>query len=219
MPTRASRASQCRKSSRRPSPLHPRTWNTRRARSLRLPFDGEWLVFWGGRTVEQNRHTLNQQQRFAYDIMVVDDGRSHRGTGAAVEDYYCWNKIIRAPAAGRVAAAIDGLADQKPGSMDTANLAGNHVMLDLGNNEYALLAHLRNGSVKVKLGASVRQGQPIGRCGNSGNTSEPHLHFHLQSSPRLGEGEGLPALFVDDVADGKPVARGEPTKGQVIRPR
>ena len=75
-------------------------------------------------------------------------------------------------------------------------------MIDHGHGEYSLLAHLRKGSVTVKTGGRVTQGQIIGRCGNSGNTSEPHLHYHPQNSGKFGNSEGLPAQFVNYVADG-----------------
>jgi murein DD-endopeptidase MepM/ murein hydrolase activator NlpD len=185
---------------------------------LRLPFRGTWHVFWGGRTAEQNYHVQSRDQRFAYDLLIRRDGKSHRGKGKKVEDYYCWNEPILAPAAGTVAGAADGLPDQKPGQRDPGHPPGNHVVLDLGNGEYALLAHLRQGSVKVKAGDKVKTGDELGRCGNSGNTSEPHLHFHLQDAPSFGNGEGLPAFFNDYVADGTLVPRGEPVKGQEIAP-
>lgn len=185
--------------------------------SLRLPFDGQWTVFSGGRTIEQNVHVVQAQQRFAYDMAITRAGRSYRGAGEALEDYFCWGTPILAPAAGTVVVAVGEQPDQAIGSRERG--PGNHVILDLGNGEYALLGHLRAGSVRVKTGDSVSVGQELGRCGNSGNTSEPHLHFHVQNSPRLGEGEGLPAFFVDYLADGEHVARGEPVKGQVIRAR
>ena len=187
--------------------------------SLRLPFDGEWFVGWGGRTVEQNVHALHPQQRFAYDLLIARNGRTHDGDGVRVEDYYCWDAPILAPADGVVVTAIGDVPDQEPGEMDKRNLAGNHVIIDLGDGEYAVMAHFRRGSLRVKPGDAVKRGEEIGRCGNSGNTSEPHLHFHVQSSPRLEEGEGLPAAFVDYVADGAVVARGEPVRGQVVRVR
>ena len=187
--------------------------------TLRLPFEGEWFVVWGGRTLEQNYHAANRQQRFAYDLLVVREGRTHKGDGRALEDYYCWDRPILAPAKGRVVTRVDGLPDQAPGSMDPAHPPGNHVVLDLGQGEYALLAHLRQGSVRVKEGDEVQAGDPLGRCGNSGNTSEPHLHIHLQDAPRFGEGEGLPGFFTSYKADGKPVDRGEPLKGQRIEAR
>jgi hypothetical protein len=184
---------------------------------LRLPFDGDWYVFWGGRTLDQNYHAAVRQQRFAYDLVVRRDGRSHAGDGTRLEDYYCWGQPILAPGAGTVVTALDSLADQQPGQMDPRNPAGNHVIVDHGNGEFSLLAHLRRGSVAVRAGDRVAQGQKLGECGNSGNTSEPHLHYHLQNGPAFGQAEGIPAQFSGYLADGQPVARGEPVKGQTIR--
>jgi hypothetical protein len=184
---------------------------------LRLPFDGDWYVFWGGRTVEQNYHAANASQRFAYDILVIRDGRSHDGDGSRLEQYYCWDQPILAPGAGTVATAVDSLPDQQIGQRDQVNLAGNHVIIDHGNGEFSLLAHLRRGTVSVRMGDRVEQGQPIGRCGNSGNTTEPHLHYHLQNGPVFGQAAGLPAQFNGYTANGQLVSRGEPTKGQTVR--
>lgn len=184
--------------------------------TLRLPFDGQWFVFWGGRTVEQNYHAVDRGQRFAYDFLVMDSGSSFNGPADRLDSYHCWGRPILAPAAGTVAASVDGLPDQDIGRMDPENPAGNHVVIDLGNDEFAFLAHLQQGSVTVSPGDDVAPGQAIGRCGNSGNTSEPHLHFHLQTTPRLGDGEGLPAIFNHFIADGVPVERGEPVRGQVV---
>ncbi|NQD35454.1 M23 family metallopeptidase [Permianibacter sp. IMCC34836] len=185
---------------------------------LQLPFTGEWYAFWGGRTAEQNYHVINRGQRFAYDLLVLRDGSSYRGDASKKENYYCWNQPILAPAAGTVTEVVTELPDNEPGQTDPAHAAGNHVMLDLGNQEYALLAHLQHGSVQVKVGDKVSSGQLLGRCGNSGNTSEPHLHFHLQNAAHFGEGDGLPAFFNNYLADGNKVARGEPLRGQKIAP-
>lgn len=185
---------------------------------LRLPFEGEWYVVWGGHDIEQNYHAAYPGQRFAYDILKIVDGSTHRGDGKALEDYYCWNQPILAPADATVLEAVDGLPDQAIGTRNPEAVAGNHVMLDLGHGEYALLAHLRQGSVAVTAGQQVAAGDELGRCGNSGNTSEPHLHFHLQDAPKFGEGDGLPAFFEHYTADGKPVERGEPVQGQTIAP-
>ncbi len=184
---------------------------------LRLPFEGDWYVFWGGRTVDQNYHAAHRDQRFAYDLVVRRDGRSHAGDGKQLEQYYCWGQPILAPGAGTVVTALDSLPDQQPGQMDPRNVAGNHVIVDHGNGEFSLLAHLRRGSVAVRAGERVAQGQKLGECGNSGNTSEPHLHYHLQNAAVFGQGEGMPAQFNAYLADGQPVPRGEPVKGQTIR--
>ncbi len=186
---------------------------------LRLPFDGEWLVFWGGRTVEQNYHAAVRDQRFAYDLLVVINGTSHSGDGKSNEQYYCWGKEILSPGSGTVVTAVSNLPDNPPGVMDPKNPPGNHVILDLGNKEYALLAHLQQGSVQVAEGDEIRPGQPIGLCGNSGNTSEPHLHFHLQDSKRFGKGDGKPVFFSSYIANGNPVDRGEPVRGETISPK
>ena len=184
---------------------------------LRLPFEGDWYVFWGGRTVDQNYHAAHRDQRFAYDIIVRREGRSHSGDGTRLEQYYCWGQPLLAPGAGTVVTALDTLPDQPPGQMDPNNAAGNHVVVDHGNGEFSFLAHLRRGSVAVRPGQRVAAGQTLGECGNSGNTSEPHLHYHLQNSPVFGQGEGLPAQFNAYVADGQPVTRGEPVRGQTVR--
>lgn len=184
--------------------------------NLRLPFEGEWFVVWGGRTLEQNYHAVSRGQRFAHDLVKLVNGKTHRGDSGALDSYYCWNQKILAPAAGRIVDAVDGLPDQAIGTANTAQPDGNHVILDLGHDEYALLAHFRQGSVRVKAGDLVEEGTELGRCGNSGNTSEPHLHFHLQNHPRFGEGDGLPAFFRDYVADGKRVPVGELVRGQRV---
>lgn len=201
----------------RPAEAAPSAYLDYRTRAnLRLPFDGEWFVFWGGRTLDQNYHAVDRGQRFANDLLKVVDGKSHRGDGRALDDYYCWNEKILAPADGRVVEAVDGLPDQAIGTTNTQRPGGNHVVLDLGNDEYAMLMHLRQGSVRVKAGDHVVAGAELGRCGNSGNTSEPHLHVHLQDQPRLGQGEGLPVYFKGYSVNGKTVESGELLRGQSV---
>jgi murein DD-endopeptidase MepM/ murein hydrolase activator NlpD len=115
-----------------------------------------------------------------------------------------------------VVAVENGAPDNAPGVMDAEHKAGNHVVLDLGNGEFALLAHLQKGSVAVKVGDKVTAGQRLGLTGNSGNTSEPHLHFHVQDGPKLFEGAGIPAFFDGVCTDAKPAARTSPVHGQFI---
>jgi hypothetical protein len=186
---------------------------------LRLPFSGEWFVFWGGRTVGENYHAASRDQRFAYDIVIVKDGKSHTGDGSSNEQYFCFGQPLLAPGAGTVTVAVDGVADNKPGVMNREQVPGNHVVIDHGNGEFSFLAHFKKGTVAVKPGDKVKAGQALGLCGNSGNSSEPHLHYHLQNTGVFFEGDGLPAQFLDYVADGKAVERGEPRKGQQVRPK
>jgi Peptidase family M23 len=184
---------------------------------LHFPFAEDSYIFWGGRTLEQNYHAQARDQRFAYDIMVRKNGSSHDGDGSRAEQYYCWGRPILAPAAGAVVEAVDSLPDMTPGEMNPRQPLGNHVILDHGDGEYSFLAHMQKGSVRVHDGEKVTSSTVLGGCGNSGNTSEPHLHYHLQDSPVFGQGAGMPAQFVDYIADGKHVDRGEPVKGQTVR--
>ncbi len=184
---------------------------------LQLPFEGEWTVLWGGRTLDVNYHTVYPDQRFAYDLLVMRDGVSHTGDGTSLEDYHCWGLRVLAPGRGSVHAAGDGHDDNVPGEMDREHALGNHVILDHGNGEYSFLSHLQKGSVAVEVGDEVDVGTFLGRCGNSGSATEPHIHYHLQDTPDFIQGRGMPAQFRDYVADGEFVERGEPVKPQVIR--
>lgn len=185
---------------------------------LRLPFTGDWTVFWGGRTIEQNYHAASGDQRFAYDLVVTRNGVTHDGDQRRNERYFCFGQPVVAPGAGTVVHAVDGIPDNVPGEMNPAQPPGNHVVIDHGNGEFSFLAHLRQGSVAVRPGERVAGGAPLGACGNSGNSSEPHLHYHLQTTPTFGDGEGLPAQFLSYVADGSNVVRGELVRGQRVRP-
>ena len=133
-----------------------------------------------------------------------------------LENYHCRDAPILAPAAGTVVGAVNDLPDLPIGQMDTDSLAGNHVVLDLGNSEFFFLAHMREGSVKVSPGDKVAQGDELGRCGNSGNTSETHLHIHTQTTPDLAAGEGLPTQFQNYLTSNTLVPRGEPLQGEVL---
>jgi murein DD-endopeptidase MepM/ murein hydrolase activator NlpD len=202
-----------------PAPSEFEDYETRA--DMRLPFRGTWVVAWGGRTLENNYHAAYPDQRYAYDFVVRQGGSTHRGEGVDNEDYHCFGRPVVAPADGLVIAAVDGVRDQTPGDMNPDAPLGNHVILDHGNDEHSFLAHLRNGSVAVENGERVEAGDVIGACGNSGNSSEPHLHHHLQRDATFHAGrggEGLPIQYQDYVADGQRTARGEPTRGQHVRP-
>jgi hypothetical protein len=199
-----------------PSPAASRFLDYRTQAELRLPFTGEWFVTWGGRSVLENYHAEAPDQRFAYDFLVVRDGRTHAGDPARNESYFCFGRPVLAPGEGVVVSAADGVDDNVPGRMNARQPLGNHVVLDHGRGEFSFLVHLQRGSVRVQPGERVAAGATLGSCGNSGHSSEPHLHYHLQNSAEFGRGEGLPAHFLGYRAAGAPVERGEPTRGQVI---
>jgi murein DD-endopeptidase MepM/ murein hydrolase activator NlpD len=118
-----------------------------------------------------------------------------------------------------VVRALDTVPDNAVGAFHPTSQTGNMVVIDHGAGEYSFFAHLRRGSVRVRAGQRVAAGEPIGECGNSGRTTAPHLHYHLMDRPDPGPGtRSRPAQFQDYVADGVRVPRGEPRKGQLIRP-
>jgi murein DD-endopeptidase MepM/ murein hydrolase activator NlpD len=190
---------------------------------LRLPFrapsGGMWYVAWGGRDPVLNYHVVAPDQRFAYDFIVIRGDSLHAGDGGRNEDYYCFGEPVYAPAAGRIVTAVDSVADNaRPGVRNAEAPPGNYVVVDHGGGERSLLAHLRRGSVAVLEGDAVEQGDLLGSCGNSGNSSLPHVHYHLQTGSTYKEGVGLPAFFHAYFVGARYVARGEPLRGQVLVP-
>ena len=190
---------------------------------LSLPFKGRWRVFWGGDTKELNQHHDVPAQRFAFDFLGVDEnGKTHRSDGAKNDDYFCFGREIYAPAEGVIVEAIDGVRDNQPGVMNPYSLVGNCVIVQHRTNEISVLAHFQRGSVAVKAGDPVKRGQLLGRCGNSGNSSEPHLHYHLQNSPVFQDALGIKVLFQQLVAttNGKMARKTNysPVKGDIISP-
>ena len=163
---------------------------------LGLPFHGTWLVFWGGDTRELNHHVDHSSQRRAADLVVADEaGSSHRGDGRANRDYYAYGKQVLAVADGAVVTAVDGVPDNVPGEMNPMMTTGNLVILDHGGGVYSAYAHLVPGSLAVKVGSRVKRGQTLGACGNSGNSSEPHLHVQLMDGPRFEQSRGIEPVF------------------------
>jgi len=184
---------------------------------LELPFNDNWFVNWGGRTKEQNYHTSLVDQRFALDVVQIENGSSFMGNGKQNEDYFCYGDSLFAPASGQIVEMKNSVAENIPGNTNKNELFGNYIIIDHGNDEYSVLAHMITNSIIVKLGDTVSKGQLVGLCGNSGNSTEPHLHYHLQNQPSIGYGEGLPAEFNNYYADDKFVSKGEPLKNQTIR--
>ena len=188
---------------------------------LRLPFDGEWYVGSGGRTPEQNaNHHYDYLTRFDTDLVRAEDARFDRNANPPRnEDFAAFGLPVLAPGRGRVAMARDGIPDNVPGRINPKprERAGNFVVIDHGNGEYSFLAHLRRGSVAVRVGEELAAGRKVGECGNSGNSSGPHLHYGLHGAPDPDRGMSLPAEFTDYFADGKLIGRGELLQGQKIR--
>ena len=174
--------------------------------------DGRWRVAVGqGRIL--NHHWPAPEQREALDLVRISrTGRSQRGVlSRANEDFYAFGTALIAPCTGTVIHACDGLPD---GVVDVSEAAGNHVLIDNGH-EHVLLAHLRFGTVAVSTGDQVRAGDHIGEVGNSGNSTEPHLHIQAERS-----GQPLRLRFSDvggRLPKGRIISRFDDPKGVAIR--
>ena len=184
-----------------------------------FPLRGVWYAGVGASFHTGHRWAIPEE--FALDIAKLgDDGLTHRGDGTRFQDYYDYGAEVLAAADGRVSAVAndqpeDTAAMQRPDETQeayfarlqkdqasrlakgTAGLAGNYVMIGHGQNEYSLYAHLQPGSVRVHVGDQVKAGDVIGKLGSSGNSTEPHLHFHVcdNSDPLMCA--GIPVNFTN----------------------
>jgi len=188
---------------------------------LSLPFKGKWLVAWGGDTKELNQHHDVDNQRFAFDFLGVGtDGNTRKGNSNTNEDCHAFGREIVAPADGTVTDVITGVRDNVPGSMNPYSASGNAVFIKHREYEVSVFAHLKLDSIAVKVGDKVKRGQTIGLCGNSGNSSEPHLHYHLQNTPIIQDGTGIKCYFqkVSVIRDGKEqvMENYSPIKGDIV---
>ena len=183
---------------------------------LKLPFSGQWLVYQGGHGAFNNVYQMSEDQQFAIDFVLLKDGSPFEGDATTNEQFYCFGRPVLAPADGTVVKTVNDIGDNTPGkpSQDAPN--GNMILISHGNSEYSLLTNLKQNSVKFKHGDTVKQGDPVGECGNSGASVAPKVHYLLQNSAVFPMVEALPAQFVDYIADGKPVPVGEVVRGQKV---
>jgi hypothetical protein len=139
-------------------------------------------------------------QRFAIDwIKLGDDGRIVHGNWMVNTDYPTYGQRAIAVADATVVSVLDGLPERKAGALppDTTlqNATGNHVILDLGGGRYGFYAHLQPGTIRVKAGNRVKRGQVLALLGNSGNTTGPHLHFHVMDGMSPLSSQGVPYVL------------------------
>jgi len=184
---------------------------------FRFPLKGTWFAAVG--PTPQTAHRWGVMEEFAFDIARIGaENSSHRGAGARFDDFYAYGAEVLAAADGKVVSVLDGVAEnpdalKKPGESDETYgervgqiqmtlmmqggpaIAGDHVIIDHGNGEYSLYAHLKPGSLKVKPGDMVKAGQPIAQLGSSGNSTEPHLHFQVCDRPDPLNCAGIPINF------------------------
>jgi len=187
------------------------------ANSYIFPVKRTWFVAVSGDASTAHRWVLLEE--FALDLGQVDiKGKTYRKSGLTVEDYYCFNQDVVAVADGEVVFIQNGLPDDNAllKQMDESDeaynarlamvqlkflkenpyhAAGNYIVLRHSGNEYSHYAHLKQGSIKIKKGDQVKQGQVIGAVGHSGNSTEPHLHFSINNGMDFLTSVSLPIAF------------------------
>lgn len=158
-------------------------------------------------------------RRFAIDWKVKENGEFSSGDPRDVRSYHAYGRPVFAVADATVVSVKDGLPDnipRTPAGFETAvpitmeTVGGNSVVLDLGEGQFAYYAHLKRGSLRIKVGDRVRRGDVLAAIGNSGDARWPHLHFQVADSPEILAGEGLPYVidrFVTLGADGRAQVR------------
>jgi murein DD-endopeptidase MepM/ murein hydrolase activator NlpD len=185
--------------------------------AYRLPLKGTWFV--GAGATPHSHHRWVVAQEFAFDLLRMGaDGRTHRGNGTKRGDYLAYGEPVFAAGHGKVVAAVGDEPETdndliRPGeSMEryfervkktqgvrlargARGVVGNHIVIEHGDGEHSVYAHLKPGSLKVRVGERVTAGQPIAAVGTSGNSTEPHLHFHIADGPDPMRAAGIPVRF------------------------
>lgn len=161
---------------------------------------GLYYVGGGGSNHWVNGHSLHPHQEYAIDIVQLNAfGNRARGLNPEqLERYTIFGDRVYSPCTGTILKSVDAYPDLPPPQRDEEHLAGNHVVIACRGVE-VVLAHLKEGSVTVQEEEEVVEGQVIGQVGNSGNTSQPHLHIHAEregaSRGQILEGEAVPIRF------------------------
>jgi len=152
--------------------------------------------------------TLDPSEQFAIDWIKIDhQGKAFRGDGKTPEQWLCYGTELLAVASGTVVEVMRDLPNQLPGvapaDLTVPQIAGNHVILDLGGGRYAMYAHLAPHSATVHVGDHVKAGQKLGLLGNSGNTTGPHLHFQIGDRLSTLDTTSLPFVFQTMVVESR----------------
>ena len=176
---------------------------------LAAPFEGEWLVLQGGQSPLQNHHLSAYNQWFALDLVRLENSRIFTGeTGNAA--VHSWEQPLLSPADGTVVVASDTMEDAEGANFvtDRADAAGNVIVIGLDTGHFVVLAHLRQGTLRVGEGDRVRKGDLLARVGNSGNTTMPHLHLQVQTHVELWDPDNRSVPFGFE-PDGRVLARND----------
>lgn len=179
----------------KPYVKYPETDQAYSKNAYTMPIKEDWTVFWGGTNEFLNYHYVYENQRYAYDLLIVHEGQTYRNTRLKNENFYAFSKEVCAPSNGVVMQVENNIFDNVPGEMNEEAFLGNYVIIKHGVKEYSLIAHLKKHSISVQVGDEVEVGDFIGLCGNSGNSSEPHIHFQLMNTDSITTARSIRMRF------------------------
>lgn len=164
-------------------------------------------------------------QRFAIDwVLLGDDGLMAKGDGTKNEDHYCYGTEALAVADGEIVETYDQVPSQQPSLTQRAvpitleTIGGNWVALKIAEERYGMYAHLVPGSLRVKKGDKVKKGDVLGLVGNTGNSTAPHLHFHVSTTPSWISSVGMPYRIESYISSGKLVETEARPEGYTFQP-
>jgi hypothetical protein len=157
---------------------------------ISLPFSGKWSVY----QAFNGEWTHKGKWKYAYDFVIKKDGKTYKNEGLHLEDYHCFGQSVLSPVNGYVIDLKNDLPDNIIGEVDRVNNWGNYIIIKNDDGYFVEISHLMQYSITINKGDYVRQGQVIGKCGNSGYSPEPHIHIQLQKLPILGS-ETVPFTF------------------------
>jgi hypothetical protein len=190
--------------------------------SGRLPFEGVWYVSAEHGYLDPHKRFL--AEAYAYDFLQIGmNGKSFQRDGSRNSDFYAFGKKVLAAKEGTVVFVRTDITDNDPGDPNLNTPGGNVVVINHGDNQFGYYAHLKARSVSVRVGAVVKPGDPIGEVGNSGDSAEPHLHFHIMNGADPAQADGIPLVFQNWKAQSysrTPVERqqGIIPKGEFVQP-
>jgi len=160
----------------------------------RLPFDGVWYVASEHGFLDPHKRYL--AEAYAYDFVQIGaNGKSFQRDGKSNSDYFAYGKKVLAAKDGTVVSVRTDIVENDPGKINSNTPGGNVVVIDHGDGQFGYYAHLRPNSITLKVGVKVKAGDPIGDVGNSGESTEPSLHFHVMNGADVNMSDGIPAEF------------------------
>lgn len=183
--------------------------------AIRSPVEGRWSWGNGPGQLEFHTHYHFPEQRYCYDLGIRGGARRETSSGDPNrnESYFSWDKPIHCVEDGRVTVVVDDVPDNFGHRANPANNPSRNacVVVEHAGNHFSIYVHVRKGSATVKVGQTVKAGDVVGRVGNAGSSSEPHLHFGYLGLDRTGRFRNVPVRIEGlKTVDGKPADGGVP---------